>query len=110
MDIANVYTSNINARILRKKIAPLLGTNSLIYGEFEILYLLKNKKQTQPSIIGSNLGCEPASISRSIRQLHLNNYVSYDHGADDRRKVVITITKKGSDLVELISKSANKLS
>jgi len=108
MELATVYTSNIDSRILRKSIATPLAIKAIIYGEFEVLYLLSDNERTQPSIIGRALECEPASISRTIKQLHLKKLISYDYSSDDRRKIYIKITNKGSALIESLSKLVAK--
>lgn len=103
MKIEDIFHCNIEARVSRKKITKLLRSKSLVYGEFEILYLIKDKKEAQPSVIGYKLECEPASISRSIKQLHNYRLVTYNYCLDDKRKIFIKITDKGSKLMDSIN-------
>jgi hypothetical protein len=55
MNIPKIFEGAIDARQERKKMNKLLTELDLIYGEFEILYLLKDNQPLQPSIIGSLL-------------------------------------------------------
>ena len=69
MNIPDIVKNTIKTRQARKQLASILSTSNLIYGEFEILYLLLNEQPLQPSKIGTQLHCEPAAVSRIIKLL-----------------------------------------
>ena len=99
MNLKEIYTETIKSRGLRKILNRKLTEHELIYGEFEILFMLfkQNKYSSlQPSKISSALKCEPAAVSRLIKSLHKKNLVSYEHGDHDRRQVLVGLTDEGS--------------
>ncbi len=101
-DINNIYTQTVESRALRKEFGKMLRDFNLIYGEFEILYLLLSKESLQPTVITASLNCQPAATSRIIRSLHKRNLLSYTHDLDDRRQVFVSLTKPGLKLIESV--------
>lgn len=108
MNLKEIYTDTIKSRGMRKLLSKVLATHNLIYGEFEILYMLsdlRTRKPIQPSTISSGLKCEPAAVSRLVKLLHQKDLVSYDHGDDDRRQVLISLTQNGTSTIDAIINS-----
>ena len=72
----------------------------MTYGDFEILYLLKNGKSYQPKEISQLLGNTPAGISRVLKNLSNKEYISYVYDVGDRRSVSICLTSKGKEKIQ----------
>ncbi len=105
MNLKNIFIRTIAARKEMKTFVKMLANHNLVYGEFEILYLLNDKETLQPTDITSILHCQPAAVSRIIKSLHLQNLVVYSHDADDRRQVFISLSTKGKNMLEKIKNS-----
>lgn len=105
MKIDNLVSTVTLARKLRKSATNELGVHGLPYGEFEILYTLKNNNTLQPSEIASNLVHEPASVSRLLKNLLQKGLVDYTYDIEDRRKVYVNITAQGKKKFGHIAKA-----
>lgn len=102
MDVHKLYVDSIKTRDLRKRLSKYLADLDLVYGEFEILYMLNNKLPHQPSQIGKGLSCEPAGVSRILRSLLFKNLVTYINDKHDRRKVLVGLTNRGKIKIESV--------
>jgi len=106
MDLQQIFSQTITARALRKDFSKTLGRFGLIYGEFEVLYLLLSDKSLQPSSITAHLQCQPAATSRIIKSLHQKELVEYNHDADDRRQVYVALSAEGKSLIGDLKKKS----
>ena len=101
-DIENIYTQTVESRASRKVFGQMLKGYELIYGEFEILFLLLDKESLQPTEITALLNCQPAATSRIIKSLHQRDLLSYTNDLDDRRQVFVSLTTSGQTLINSI--------
>lgn len=106
MNISDIFSNTIKTRHARKLFANTLSTENLIYGEFEILYLLLNEEPLQPSKIGAQLHCEPAAVSRIIKLLSEKELITYEHDDQDRRQIFVRLTKNGKSAINSIISQA----
>jgi DNA-binding MarR family transcriptional regulator len=97
--------ASIELRELRKTVCGHLKFHKIVYGEFEILYLLKGKQLIQPSCIVAELVHEAATVSRLLGRLHDDDYISYNYDDDDRRRVHVQITDDGEKFIHSILES-----
>lgn len=98
--------SSIELRELRKTVCGHLKFHNIVYGEFEILYLLKEKQLIQPSLIVEELAHEASTVSRLLSRLHDNNYISYNNDeVNDRRRAYVQITDDGEKFIHSILKT-----
>ena len=104
MKIDNLINSAIQSRSLRRTAANTLHTSDLSYGEFEVLYTLKQQPSAQPSEIAGYLVHEPASVSRMLKSLLQKSLINYSYDMADRRKVYVDITASGKKKLDSISK------
>lgn len=91
--------ASIELRELHNTVGGHLKFHNMVYGEFEILYLLKEKQLIHPSNIVAELAHEAATVSRLLGRLHNNNYISYSNDEGDRRQVFVQITDVGEKLI-----------
>lgn len=105
MDLNEIFTHTISSRAMRKEFIKILTAHSVIYGEFEILFLLHGKKSLNPTVITTSLNCQPAATSRLIKSLHQRNFVEYEHKADDRRQVLVSLSEQGASKMNDIRES-----
>ncbi len=89
--LKNLAKASIELRELRNLVSGHLKFHKIVFGEFEILNLLKDKKSIQPSHITAELAHETATVSRLLGRLHDNNYISYNYDEGDRRRVFVKI-------------------
>lgn len=99
MSLNKLAKASIELRALRKEVGEHLKFHNITYGEFETLYLLKDKELIQPSHIVVELAHDAGAISRLLSKLHDNNYISYNNDEDDRRRVFVQITDDGEKLI-----------
>ena len=99
MPLKKYASVSIELRELRKAIAGYLKASDLSYGEFEILYLLKEKQLIQPSHIAVELKHDSGAISRILNKLNKKNLITYIHNDYDRRRVFVRITDNGVHLI-----------
>ena len=105
MDLKRFFQDTIELRVLKQKIVQELDKYQLGYGEFEVLYFLSTKKREQPTNIGNSLHSERAGISRLIKLLDQKKLVNYEYDSEDRRRVYVSITSKGSRVVKAIKQA-----
>jgi len=109
MNLHEIFTHTIASRAMRKDFVKSLLVYELIYGEFEILYLLSGSEALKPSEITYALNCQAAATSRIVKSLSQRGLVTYDHNQDDRRAVSISISEQGNALIETIKDAFKKL-
>ncbi len=102
MNLDAVVNTSIKARALRQSMVELLSSHHLVFGELEILHMLKNKKSLQPTEIAERLHQERATVSRVIKQLFHKNLITYTNDLEDRRRVYVKITRKGSQVINSV--------
>lgn len=99
MQLKTFARTSIELRATRKIITEHLKTQNLTKGEFEILYLLKDKQLIQPSLIAVELVHDAGYVSRILNTLHQSYYISYKNDALDRRRILVQITDDGEQLI-----------
>lgn len=109
MNLHEIFTHTIASRAMRKDFVKSLLVYELIYGEFEILYLLYGSEALKPSEITYALNCQPAATSRIIKSLLQRKFVEYDHDQDDRRALSVSLSKQGKVVIETIKNAFKKL-
>ena len=107
--LEELFKTTIQTRALRREIVKELKLNDLSYGEFEILYLLRDNHPLQPSVIVAELNQEPWTVSRMISSLQDKFLISYYNNTEDKRRVFVSITMEGEEKVQnLLSRYNNK--
>jgi DNA-binding MarR family transcriptional regulator len=88
-----------------------LGRGSVSFPQFFLLtYLVKHESLTM-SGIAAKMGHTTAAATGLVDRLEKLGYVQRSHALDDRRKVVVKITRKGYNLVARIRQDMiNKIS
>lgn len=109
MNLHEIFTHTIVSRAMRKDFVKSLQIYELIYGEFELLYLLSGSGSLKPSEITYALNSQPASTSRIVKSLLQRDFVEYDHNEDDRRAVTVSLSEHGKELIETIKDAFKKL-
>jgi DNA-binding MarR family transcriptional regulator len=73
-----------------------------------ILMVIDSNKEKSMSELSELVGLEKSSFTRSIDYLVENNFLEKKYLPDDRRKINISFTEKGSEAVKLIKDDWNK--
>ena len=79
-----------------------LNKGSVSYAQFFLLGYLANENFLTMTDISKKMGHSTAAATGLVDRLEKLGYVQRLHASEDRRKVMVQITKKGVDLVERI--------
>ena len=81
------------------KLSEQLGHGSVSFPQYFLLGYLDSQEVITMSGIASKMGYTTAAATGLVDRLEKLGYVQRSHALDDRRKVMVRITKKGSSLV-----------
>ncbi len=76
-----------------------LNRGSVSYAQFFLLGFLANEKHLTMTDIANKMGHSTAAATGLVDRLEKLGYVERVHAAEDRRKVMVQITKKGQQMV-----------
>ena len=79
-----------------------LSQGSVSFPQFFLLTYLDKQEVITMSGIAAKMGHTTAAATGLVDRLEKLGYVQRAHAADDRRKVIVRITRKGSNLVARI--------
>jgi DNA-binding MarR family transcriptional regulator len=77
-----------------------LNKGSVSFAQFFLLGYLANEDYLTMTDISKKMGHSTAAATGLVDRLEKLGYVQRLHASDDRRKVMVQITRKGIDLVE----------
>ena len=86
------------------KLSEELGRGSVSFPQYFLLGYLDKQEVITMSGIASKMGHTTAAATGLVDRLEKLGYIQRSHAVDDRRKVMVRITKKGSGLVAGIRK------
>jgi DNA-binding MarR family transcriptional regulator len=87
--------------VVARSMAPALDQVSL--PQWRVLVLLETGGPTRVGALAERLGVVVSTFSRSLDRLAAGGWVRRVQSTEDRREVVVTITERGSDLVQEVS-------
>lgn len=87
--------------IVARSMAPALEQVSLPH--WRVLVLLETGGPTRVGALAERLGVVVSTFSRSLDRLAAGGWVQRAQSTEDRREVVVTITERGSRLVQEVS-------
>ncbi len=95
-------------------LSPELSKESVSFPQFFLLAYLSSEDYLTMSDIAKKMGHSTAAATGLVDRLEKLAYVERLHAAEDRRKIMVRITAKGSDLVakmrsEIAAELANML-
>jgi DNA-binding MarR family transcriptional regulator len=79
-----------------------LNKGNVSYAQFFLLGYLANENYLTMTDISKKMGHSTAAATGLVDRLEKLGYVQRLHASEDRRKVMVQITRKGIDLVERI--------
>src|ERR1700732_288835 len=92
------------------KLSEELGHGSVSFPQYFLLGYLDTQEVITMSGIASKMGHTTAAATGLVDRLEKLGYVERSHALDDRRKVMVKITEKGSGLVAEIRRDmVNKI-
>jgi DNA-binding MarR family transcriptional regulator len=72
-----------------------------VRGETFVLYFIKeNQGKTVPSQISEVMGVSSARIATALNSLEEKGFITREIDIEDRRKIIVRLTQKGTDHVE----------
>ena len=82
-----------------------LNKGNVSYAQFFLLGYLANEDYLTMTDISKKMGHSPAAATGLVARLEKLGYVQRLHAADDRRKVMVQITRKGIEMVTRLRNS-----
>lgn len=101
-----VYSVTLINNIINKNISAQHAKYNLTPGKFNILMVIKHvgrEKGIKQVEISKNLLLTPSNITKLIDKLEKEKLVTRSAPSGDRRVNIVTITDKGSNLVDIAS-------
>lgn len=68
------------------------------------ILLIVDKQGTPSTQLGPRMGMEPTSLSRTLKTMETKGYIYREIDKDDKRKVLIFLTKQGLELRKEVKK------
>lgn len=113
MQVAAEELAEIVMRMQRKflhNLSEKLGRGSVSFPQYFLLGYLDKQEVSTMSGIAAKMGHTTAAATGLVDRLEKLGYVERSHALDDRRKVMVKITPKGSGLVAEIHRDmVNKI-
>jgi DNA-binding MarR family transcriptional regulator len=98
----------IGSMMERVSDSVLFSEYGIGYSQFKILFALSHHNGVQQKEIAQFLGQTEASISRQIKLLKISSIVTIKLGSDDKKKHLISLTSKGTELMQDAFATLNK--
>ncbi|MGR3741938.1 MarR family winged helix-turn-helix transcriptional regulator [Companilactobacillus sp. DQM5] len=96
---------------LKNKLNQITLKNGLTFSQFSVLLCITEAEISTPTDITNELHTSRSSISRTIRGLQQRELVAKIYGTDnDQRKIILQVTKKGSEVLDKTKKDLNQFS
>ncbi|WP_232436761.1 MarR family winged helix-turn-helix transcriptional regulator [Paenibacillus senegalimassiliensis] len=76
--------------------------------QFQMLALIARKKVCNVSYLADKLEVKPSAITVMIDRLVQNGYVNRRHDEQDRRAVLLSVTERGSEVLEEAKKKSRE--
>ena len=88
-------TAELLTNFRRKQMA----TDPVMKGEMFILsYIARKNAAVLPSELSAMMNCSSARVAMTLRSMEQKGYIRRDLDKFDRRKILVTMTKKGREL------------
>lgn len=90
-------------RLVLQKVARRIrsnrGDDSMSDSQLGVLFALEKRGDASPGILAENERVSPPSMNRTLNGLEERGLVQRDPSPDDARKVVVSITEAGHELI-----------
>jgi len=85
-----------------REVSSLLSRHDLTVSQYNVLRILRGaaKKGLRCGAISERMLTQVPDITRIVDRLAADGFVSREHSAEDRRVILIRISKKGHELLE----------
>lgn len=87
---------------IEKRLAEAYGSAGLNRGEVDVLSALirGNEAPQSPGLVASSLMCSSGAMTNRLDHLERAGFIQRQHGTDDRRSVLLSITPEGRKVAE----------
>ena len=96
------------ARTARTALAARLLESGLYAGQDQIMLALADGKPLTPTALAQALNVRPPTITKTINRLQSQGFLEKAPSQSDGRQAEISLTEKGRDTIEAISKSVKR--
>lgn len=96
------------ARIARTALAARLLESGLYAGQDQIMLALADGKPLTPTALANALSVRPPTITKTINRLQAQGFLTKTPSENDGRQAEISLTDKGQDTIQAISKSVKR--
>lgn len=87
----------------------IVNPDNISWLQYDILYQLNKQKEILPSALSTTIGTSRTKLSKALKELKILDYICQYPNKLDGRELYTSITKKGKDLLDNISKKHNYL-
>lgn len=91
-------------KIFKKRVSVQDELYNLTIGQLEILHFIKSKKQVPMKDVADFLGITPPSATSLINNLVLSDLLERSFDENDRRIILLSLTKRGNEIFEKAQK------
>ena len=92
----------IASKELIRKYRPLLDKIDLTYTQYITMMVLWEKKELNVKTLGNILLLDSGTLTPLLKKLETKGYINRIKNEKDERNLIISITKKGEELKELV--------
>ena len=96
------------ARTARTALAARLLESGLYAGQDQIMLALADGKPLTPTALAQALNVRPPTITKTINRLQSQGFLDKTPSRSDGRQAEISLTDKGRDAIEAITKSVKR--
>ena len=101
--LVNTEVSQMVREVSRKLdsiLYPISDQNNLTVMKMKVLMELSKRKKANIGVIGQSLGVAGGNISNMCKTLESEGYLKRVRSLEDERVVEVSLTKKGTDILE----------
>ena len=84
-----------------KRYKPLLDKINLTYTQYITMMVLWDKKEINVKELGKKLYLDSGTLTPLLKKLEQKGYINRNRSSIDERNLIISITKKGMDLMTI---------
>ena len=98
------------SNLLVKVYRPLLKPLGLTYSQYLVMLVLWERDSVSVGDLGHCLYLDSGTLTPLLKRMENSGFINRRRDSNDERRVLVTLTTKGSEIKELAVKIPNKLS
>ena len=98
------------SNLLVKVYRPLLEPLGLTYSQYLVMLVLWERDSVSVGDLGHCLYLDSGTLTPLLKRMEKSGFINRQRDSNDERRVLVTLTTKGSEIKELAVNIPNKLS